>query len=225
MQQAMTEEQIFEFLSGVDAELDSHGKFFYFSRGREFQETSRDALNKIRERVYPILKESQRSGYEDTSNRLRALLCQLGALIAELEMYLHLKDDNMSAAWDSLISAQDGTLWAMRAHPVFREGLKEHAARLDATERILFPRQVFFSTGMIVKSSECSICGKEYRDCEHVKGRIYNGEFCTRCIKDCELKEVSVVEDPADKRCRAHSFGEENEMRDTLTWRKIADST
>lgn len=224
MQLAMTEEQIFEILSGIDAELDSHGRFFFFSRGREFQEAARDSIKAIGDRVKPLLLESQKNGYEDTSNRLRALLCQLDALVAELQMYLHLKDDNMSAAWDSLISAQDGMLWAMRAHPVFCEGLKGHASRLDAIERILFPRQVFFSTGMIVKASECSICGKEYRDCEHIKGRIYNGEFCTRGIKDCELQEVSVVEDPADKRCRAHSFGEGTVMRDILTWRKIEGS-
>jgi hypothetical protein len=218
----MTKKEIWKFLEESDTELEGCGRFFFFSRGRELQEEVKVRLKDLRERTKPVLVASQKANFEDLSNRLRGALYHLDALIHELQMYLDLKNDEMSKAWDSLIGAQMGMLWSMRSHQVFREGLQDHSARLDAMEKLFFPRQIFFSTGMTIKSSECSICGTEYRDCKHIKGRIYNGEFCIRKIKDIDLKEVSVVEDPADKRCRATSFGEDGDARDTLTWRKIA---
>lgn len=38
-----------------------------------------------------------------------------------------------------------------------------------------------------------------------MKGRFYNGELCVREIHEAELEEVSFVENPANKLCRALS--------------------
>jgi hypothetical protein len=216
----MKESEIFEFLTKLAPELDSYGKFLYFTRAEELQIQAIDGLEKIRARVESILRESQEAGFEDTSNKLKALSCQISSICAELQMYLHLKKDEMSEAWDCLIDSQDGLMWAMRAHPDFNTGLREHAARMDAMEKLLFPRMIFFSMGMQVTASECSICQCEYRDCPHIKGRIYNGKFCSRKLTDINLQEVSMVDNPADKRCRATTFGEEGKTRDVLTLRE-----
>ena len=56
---------------------------------------------------------------------------------------------------------------------------------------------------MIVDRSECSICRKEYSECDHITGKSYMGKMCARIIKEFkELRDVSVVYEPADKRCR-----------------------
>ena len=66
----------------------------------------------------------------------------------------------------------------------------------------LFPYRLFLSPGMIVKRFICSICGQPMKlrgGCGHVVGEIYNGEMCCRVLKDVELLEVSIVENPVQK--------------------------
>jgi len=53
-----------------------------------------------------------------------------------------------------------------------------------------------FSIGAIAKQSECSICGQDYVDCNHLAGQVYDGLECTNTIKKLDLLEVSIVKDP-----------------------------
>jgi hypothetical protein len=220
----MSSEEIWNFLRDCDSELDSQSKFLYFSRGREFQIEAKDKITTLKQRISEVLKISKEYGYEDLSNRLKGVEALAQSAISELDMYIYLKDNCMSDAWDALISAQMGIFWSMKAHPVFADGLESHAAKLEALEKVLFPSQVFCSAGFTVHSTECSICKKDYKECDHIKGRIYNGEFCGRIITKCTANEVSIVEELADKRCRVQSFGDGATMRDTLTWRIIENT-
>lgn len=52
------------------------------------------------------------------------------------------------------------------------------------------------SVGMIVRESECSICGLDPEDCFHVSGRAYDGEDCYRIIKRADLDHVAIVRRP-----------------------------
>ena len=72
---------------------------------------------------------------------------------------------------------------------------------------------------MIIKYSECSICGKEYGECNHVRGKAYMGKFCSRILKDFEAKDVSFVNEPASKRHRVIAFTDNGVTRDFLTWK------
>ena len=73
---------------------------------------------------------------------------------------------------------------------------------------------------MLVKYEECSICGHEYEDCEHLKGKPYMGKFCSVIVREvAELDHVAVVDHPADKRCRVMKFTVEEGVRDRMTWR------
>lgn len=59
------------------------------------------------------------------------------------------------------------------------------------------------SPGMVIGASECSICGQEPRDCDHIKGRVYHGVVCYRIITDVkEVLEVSFVARPAQPDAR-----------------------
>lgn len=67
----------------------------------------------------------------------------------------------------------------------------------------LFPQQYFMSLEILIKKMECSICGKDMRICNHIKGKAYNGEYCKAIVKDMELyKGVAVTKNPLDPRCR-----------------------
>ena len=72
---------------------------------------------------------------------------------------------------------------------------------------------------MIVKSQICSICGGEYEDCEHVKGRPYMGQLCTVKLIPSKVDHVSIVTNPANKHCRIVSFSAEGGNRNRMTWR------
>jgi len=76
-------------------------------------------------------------------------------------MWILLKEEKPDEAWDKLVSAQMAAADAVRAHMGFAH-LETQAQRLEEIERLVFPRQVFVSAGIIVQHQECSICGNEY---------------------------------------------------------------
>lgn len=47
----------------------------------------------------------------------------------------------------------------------------------------------------------CSFCSAEDFDCEHVPGRVYDGEKCVRIVYEMNIDEVSLVPFPEDPRC------------------------
>ena len=74
---------------------------------------------------------------------------------------------------------------------------------------------------MIIKYGECSICGKEYGDCNHIRGKAYMGRFCSRILKDVEVEEVSFTNEPANKHCLVTAIIDKGVTRDFLTWKQI----
>lgn len=202
---------------------DASERLCYITRDAGLQRDMAGRLDKYADDIKTRKQEIVKAGREDVANAMLAIECMAKALAAELRMWVLLKESVPDAAWDQLVAAQDNTRWAMKSHAI-AEHLMNYAQRLAAIERMLFPRQLFVSSGLIVKSSECSICGAEYGDCNHVKGRCYNGEMCARICKDVEFREVSLVEEPADKRCRAMHMTLEGEMRNVMTWLPVLAS-
>lgn len=65
----------------------------------------------------------------------------------------------------------------------------------------LYPYFMFQSPGKLIKKYVCSICGKSFNDgCQHVPGQIYWGVMANRVILDFEILEISLTDNPADKR-------------------------
>ena len=89
-----------------------------------------------------------------------------------------------------------------RRHDFQLNFLEKH---IDQFQR-MFPYKLFFSTGMMVRERTCTICGaiKGLRtNCAHLKGEIYQGVMAAERISKFDLLEVSLVDDPVDKRCVA----------------------
>lgn len=132
-------------------------------------------------------------------------------------MWLLLKEGRADDAWNELVAAQGSLAFAVKAHEGFAH-VDGNIRRLDAIERLVFPPQVFLSSGLIVRSQICSICEKEYEDCDHVKGRPYMGEICTITLVPSAVDHVSIVDNPADKRCRILQFDVDGGRRNRMTW-------
>ena len=206
------------FLSKFNKIAEESAVFRFITRDSHLQ---KEACNKLKDILAQIAAEKESAivvGDEDYANALLGCECAASALIAEIKMWLLLKEGRPDDAWDELVAAQGSASDAVRAHEGFRH-FDEHIRRLDAIEHLIFPPQVFLSSGMIVRSQICSICGEEYEDCRHVKGRPYMGKFCTVKLIPSEVDHVSIVESPANKCCRVLKFSAEGGYRNRMTWR------
>lgn len=138
-------------------------------------------------------------------------------LSCNIKMWILLKEEKPDQAWDELINAQSNAISALKAHSVSSH-LERYSQLLHTIEKIVFPPQVFTSTGLTVKEEECSICGESYEDCDHIAGKAYLGSFCSIIVKDIQLNEASIVNEPADKRCRITHFDVKEGRRNRMTW-------
>ena len=206
------------FIARINKVAEDCAVFRFATRDSELQKGACNQLEDVLKQIESEKTSAVSAGDEDYANALLGCECATGALMAEIRMWLLLKSGQPDEAWNALVAAQDALSDAMKAHKGFLH-LGEQIRRLDEIERVVFPPQVFLSSGMIVSSQVCSICGDSYEDCPHVKGRPYMGEFCRVRLIPAELDHVSIVEAPADKRCRVIRFSAEGVQRNRMTWR------
>ena len=210
------------FLSKFMVEFDNLVKesevLLSIARDSALQQEACENLESILSKIAQEKKKAIENNDEDYANILLGCECVTNFLINELKMWLLLKQDKPEEAWDHLVTAQMDTISAARAHDDFRH-LEHHNHCLEMIEKIVFPPQVFVSSGMIVHKQECSICSEDYDECEHLVGKPYMGEFCYVTVKDAHLDHVSFVENPADKRCRVISFNVDGGSRNRMTWK------
>ena len=190
----------------------------YAPRAPEIQGEARDTLIALLSQVRGAKEAAIAAQDEDSANA--ALSCESVCLAAihELGVWIALREDKAHAAWDHLVDAQRAVADAVRAHS-WGEVFQDRADHLADVERTLFPPMVFFSIGFTESYSECTLCGEEYGTCSHVVGRAYAGKFCSRRIKSATVEDVSIVDRPANKRCRVYTVAIGDLTRDWLTQR------
>jgi len=132
-------------------------------------------------------------------------------------MLVNIKEDKMSEAWGNLVNAQVTYGTVVRNYPFKFETENGYVERLEMYEKLLFPKMFFSSVGGIIKKSNCSICKEPYSKCEHIKGRLYNGELCSREITEMKIEEASLVDIPANKHCRMLTTSYDGKTVDLLT--------
>lgn len=70
--------------------------------------------------------------------------------------------------------------------------------------------RIGLSPGLVIRESQCSICGLSPADCAHVTGRTYDGEFCARRITKADVLEVSLVNRPSQPDARITAMSVDN---------------
>ena len=195
--------------------------FLFITRCSNLQRKALDVLRQRAKEVATVKKHAIDEENEEYANILLGLQCVIAALTSELHMYLALKDEDPDAAWDHLIDAQNALAAAGRAHKGFQH-CKIRRELLQAIEKTVFPSQVYTSVGTVVHKIECSICREDYEQCEHLAGLPYMGEMCSTIVTSAELDHISLVKEPADKRCRITTFGSKGVQRNRMTLREEA---
>ncbi|MBI3693643.1 MAG: hypothetical protein HY238_02220 [Acidobacteria bacterium] len=194
----------------------------FVTRATELQEQACCVVDMFLEKLAACKSTCVNAQDEAGANRILAMELSLGAVRAELQMWIELKRDSPEAAWNSLISAQGACEAAVAVRQqigIEVGGLTNLAEKLLFIERFVFPPQVFTSIGGAAGRRECSVCGKDYEMCEHIKGRAYMGQRCHTRLHDITRGEVSIVTNPANKLCRITHFSDQGKMRNRMTWR------
>lgn len=189
-----------------------------FTRDIDLQKKERETLNAFIQKTESIKKSNANNYSELELNLILCMIFSSEALLNEISMLINLKEGNMDAAWNHLIYAQNNTSIVACNHPLNNEKkFKGYLDRLDAYEKILFPKMMFASIGGIIRECKCSICKDDYEECDHIKGKMYNGELCVREIHKIELEEISIVVKPANKLCRIMTTERNGKKVDVLT--------
>jgi len=198
--------------------------FTMLCRDSSLQKDSIEEIKQWLKKIETKKREAKVRGDDDVANMLLSVGCALGAVLACIQMCLQLKNDQPHDAWRSLVYSQHAVTSAMRAHRACDNmaGLSEF---LHEIEHQLFPPQVFASVGAKFSRAFCSICDSDYRDCNHITGRPYAGDFCSMVIRNSVVEEVSIVETPEDKACIVVSTADKNgRMLDRLSLLPSEDS-
>lgn len=214
-------EQLDQFCIEFQRAIAEALKLCYMTRAKELQEEACGFLESLREDARDIKLQAMKSGEEEIANCSLALEYMLSAVMAELNMWIALKEDRSNVAWDRLVDSQIALHSALLAHKIVSpfENYQDH---LGALEHTLFPPLMFMSIGMTAKQCECSICGNDYDNCGHIVGKPYMGKLCHRVILSASLEEISLVPNPANKHCRVYTVSENGVSRDVLTSRVVS---
>ncbi|MDP2216015.1 MAG: hypothetical protein Q8J68_01825 [Methanolobus sp.] len=78
---------------------------------------------------------------------------------------------------------------------------------------------LYMSPEMLIKKLTCNVCGEDLRICDHEPRIIYNGVLCMGIPEEIIPKGASLVDNPADHRCRIWSWNTKkaNETDPSLT--------
>lgn len=189
-----------------------------FTRDINLQKNEVQTLTEFIERSTQLNRANKTNFLETELNLILCITLSAQALKCELSMIINLKQGEPNYAWGDLVEAQNLISSVARNHP-FGDGsqLDGYASKLQAFEKLLFPKMIFASTGGIVNKSKCTICKQDYQECDHIKGKMYSGEICAREIHEMELEEISLVENPANKLCRQLKIEFDGKEVDTFT--------
>lgn len=189
----------------------------FITRDDTLQKAACTKLEQLWEEIRTLKNDYASKGENDAANLFLGFQCVISQLHNKLNMWLCLKASDHEKAWDHLIQAQYKCRDAIRAHKGFHH-LSITLSNLIAIEKIIFPPQVFLSSGLLVGKQVCSICKSDYEECDHISGKIYGGMFCGIIAQDITADHVAIVEHPADKRCRVTSFTNSDGVRNRMTW-------
>lgn len=195
----------------------------FLPRDIELQKQAVEDLNEFINKLNSCQIVAIENGEEENANLILAMRCCCKAVRSELKMWIGTKNGSWVDAWDHLIDAQEFLKSAQAAHEFTRTGdIDRLRSKYDWIEKFVFPPQMYLSPGLVVDKYLCSICGGDYQNCEHLAGLPYWGQICSRIIEDAKTREVSVVDQPEDKKCRITHFStDDGKVRDRMTWTKF----
>ena len=141
---------------------------------------------------------------DETSNECFILSEFINLLLDYTSFWALVVSEKYSDSWSKLQDVQSRLRVIYRFTEKEKLPLLSHIEKQCGSLEILFPYSMFLSVGILNEEVECSICGKSIDsfDCEHIAGELYRGKMARGIVKKIkEVDHVSLVTNPADKRC------------------------
>ncbi|MBR3653903.1 MAG: hypothetical protein IKN62_00515 [Elusimicrobia bacterium] len=154
---------------------------------------------------------------EKTANNLFYMQCFINAIRCSLKMWIYLKEQKYVDAWHSLVDAQEYMYYSLKAGKDIEKS-KLYLYKLKEREQVIFPKFKFVSSGSIIEGGKCSICGRDFNNCEHIEENLYCGSICKRIdYKRLEFTHLALVENPKDRGCIIEEFELDKKIYDWFT--------
>lgn len=144
------------------------------------------------------------NGQEDKANQLWREIQALKIAATFVSAIKNIRENKYREAWRELEQCEITCkfLGENSSAEFFQESGVQFIETYVGKWQSLYPYCLFASPGMVVGYYTCGICNHKIRPrsrCQHVKGRIYNGELCTHQAHDLEIREISIVTKPVQK--------------------------
>lgn len=165
---------------------------------------ARIPIEKFEPLAQEFKEEAVRTRDEPTANAIWCLEMIRSAQDYFLQAFVEGKNDRFYDSWCAFATCESYLSALSRHYNVYnkRFGLQHMVKHVPKFQK-LFPYRFFSSIGFVIEEANCSICESEMSldsNCNHIKGELYEGQICSRIISKARLLEVSVVQDPIDKR-------------------------
>jgi hypothetical protein len=82
------------------------------------------------------------------------------------------------------------------------DNIGHNLEKIEKVFEINHGKGLYASPEFILKNEKCNICNLGVLECDHERGKLYNGKICRGIPELASLKSIAIVEDPKDKRCR-----------------------
>jgi hypothetical protein len=210
-------------IEGFNAILKKASNLLFMARDAGLQHDALIDLQGLDHRAEALKQDAIAASEEALANLLLGFQCAADSFAEEIQMWLSMKDGDPERAWVHLVAAQEAAAAVIRTRANFGED-GDRSTRLLVIEKLLFPPQLFMSIGALVSGADCSICGEDYEDCDHIAGEPHWGRFCAMIPRQIEPDHTALVRDPADKRCRVAFFSDNGQKRNRMTW-ALSDET
>lgn len=191
--------------------LDQMINYFFITRDKTILNGQVEILKSMLQNIQKIKNGHIANQDENNANKWLSIEYLGSSIKHGLLMFISLKENDPESAWNSLVSAQNYVNYCNSAYQLQNTRIqRRYANYFYMIENILFPPQEFLSPEMIIVESICTICERQITTCDHIRGEAYMGKMCfekhTKIAKVCE---ISIVDVPADKRCRiTHNYDE-----------------
>jgi hypothetical protein len=201
------------------SEIVSNGrKVCYASCCSDLQTQEQHRQHNLHQQLNSYRLEAIASQNEEVANAAFLMQEIVSCLLHSLQMWLLIKNEEMTDAWNELVEAQDSLQLVLRF--IQTEEIQDWYMRLLALEKLLFPPQQFVSISHSFGRAQCNICMAVYGDCDHVAGQLYMGQLCVKQLRDCgPMRHIAIVDSPRDKGCRWTEIKLDGFTQCTLTLR------
>jgi len=191
--------------------LENKLTYLFITRDKTIFEEQLSLLKTLKSKILETKNEFIDQQNENEANKWLSIENICLAIIEGLSLFLALKQNDPDSAWNHLITAQNHSHWSNNEYGLSGNIQRDSISHFNNIELVLFPPQSFVSISMVSEQSECSICHKEFSECEHIRGEAYMGKACSEtATKIRDMHHMAIVSHPDDKRCRVTHYGDKD---------------